>query len=96
MADTFVDVKKRAEKDIGFLAKLMVDPKRALREAKINLSDSADINRVELFVKMAQENLAAAGKLVGVKPGKASWGIGAGCCNGRLLMPRATPKPVNR
>jgi len=84
---TFVDVKARAEKSTAFLAQLIADPKKALSDAKLELSDPADIKRVELFTKVAQEHVRAAAKVVGVKAATADWGIGASCCNGKLLMP---------
>lgn len=91
MPNTFADVKARAERDPAFLGQLVVNPKKALKDAKINLTDSRDVNRIELFVKAAQEQLKATGKLVGLKVNTASWGIGCSCCNTRLLMPGSTP-----
>ena len=84
---TFADVKKKAEKDPQFLAQLIVSPKKALSDANIELPKSADINKLELFVRMSQEQIRVAGRIVGIKPRTADWGIGATCCNGRLIMP---------
>ncbi len=87
MPKTFQDVKAKAERDPAFLAELIVNPKKALQKAHFELTDSRDINRLELFVRTSQENVNAAGKIVGLRTQLDSWGIGASCCNGRLLMP---------
>lgn len=88
---TFAEVKARAERDQAFLALLIVNPKKALTSAKIKLTDPADVHRVELLARVSQEHLKVAGKLGGISIGKTAWGIGAGCCNSRILNPAGDP-----
>jgi hypothetical protein len=89
MPQTFADVQKLAERDPAFVGELIANPKNALRSRKITLADPKDLKRVELFAKVGQSGLRAAADLVGFKTRTAKWGIGAGCCNGRALLPGA-------
>jgi len=89
MADlkTFNDVKARVAQDPAFLAGLVVSPKKALRDGGFAITDAAEITKVELLVRLSQENLRASARALGVRTANADWGIGAGCCNGRMLLP---------
>jgi hypothetical protein len=92
---TFKDVKARAERNPAFLAQLVVNPKKALADANLKVTAPADVARLELFAKMAGEQIRAAGAIVGIKAGQNEWGIGAGCCNSKVLMPgglKTTPR----
>lgn len=93
MADTFEDVQSRARRDPVFFASLVLNPPATLQEAGITLEDASDITKVEFLVRTAQENLKAAARLVDIELGTAAWGIGAGCCNGRLLLPGELVRP---
>lgn len=86
---TFAQVKAKAEKDKAFLGQLIVDPSKALKGAGLDVADPRDAKRIELFVKLSQENIRSAGRVVGIVARESDWGIGAGCCNGRVLMPGA-------
>lgn len=87
MANSFEDVKKKAMKEPSFIANLIVNPTKALKDANLELTNAKDVKRLELFVKLNQEHLVSVGKFVGVETKVDDWGIGAGCCNGKALMP---------
>ncbi len=98
--NSFNDVKARVANDPAFLANLVVDPRKALREGGFQLEDPADVTKVELLVRSSQENLRASARVMGIRTGTAEWGIGAGCCNSRMLLPgeltSATVRPGQR
>lgn len=85
--NSFDDVKARVSTDPSFLAGLVVDPKKTLRDNGFNLTDAADVTKVELLVRLSQENLRSSARVLGIRTANADWGIGAGCCNSRMLLP---------
>lgn len=84
---TFNDVKAKVAQDPAFLAGLVVNPKKALRDGGFAITDAAEVTKVELLVRLSQENLRASARVLGVRTGTADWGIGASCCNSRMLLP---------
>lgn len=86
MVNTFADVQAKVDKDPEFFARLMMDPKRALQSANIELTSESDIKRLEFFVRNAQEQIKLAARHVGFAVVEANWGIGASCCNGQAFL----------
>jgi len=95
MMATFEEVVDKATQDRVFYANLLVNPRQALDTAGLDLDDPIEVTRLELLLRAGQENLRASGRLVGidVQLRADDWGIGAGCCNGALLLPGADIGP---
>lgn len=93
MADSanMLELKAKMARDPEFAAKLIVNPKKALEEAKIELEDEGDVTTVELFAKLGQQNVRAASALLDVEAARADWGIGASCCNDKAVLPAGRP-----
>lgn len=77
----------RIKEDPSFFAKFIVNPKEALAIAEIQLDNVADVKRLEMFARNAQEQLRVAGRLSGFElSSEAAWGIGISCCNSKSLF----------
>lgn len=68
------------------LARFLVDPKSAATEFGIDDSNVEDIRRLELFCKVAGENVKAAAAVAQINAPQLAWGIGAGCCNDKTFV----------
>lgn len=79
------DIAKLA--DTATLARLVADPKGVAIE--LGVTDEEGIRDLERLAYAAHNAVQAAGTSAGLQMRAADWGIGAGCCNSRVMALRS-------
>jgi hypothetical protein len=73
--------------DTATLARLVADPKGVAIE--LGVTDEEGIRDLERLAYAAHNAVQAAGTSAGLQMRAADWGIGAGCCNSRVMALRS-------
>jgi len=69
--------------DTATLARFVANPKAIA--AEMGVTDEKGVRDLERLAFSAQNALNAAGASAGLQMKKADWGIGAGCCNSKII-----------